>query len=336
MIPGFYFCICPDIFLSKQHIENMLLSFPTSWQTNLEKHTFWPDEVDSNLFWNTLTLQSLTASPKLIFIRQANEILAEQWKKISKTLGTPRSEILPIFFLENAFEKSSPKIPAHLSKLKCYEFAKKKEWFYSDAGITDKNINIYFKKELQKVNLQMENEVFQKLCENLIYDAYFIQSLIAQLTLLSENGKITSSVFSHLKAFTPEMKIFDLINSMERANFTEVWNKLNQEDDKGESYLFNLLAILASNARKLWNICAGNTSQIYPGSNYKISQAKKLGFQGVSEIFQMIFEADLAVKSGQKSQLQALETLITSYTNLFAGKKLNNKKIFISEKIMED
>ncbi len=328
---GFYFYICPDHFLAKQHLENMLTSFPTSWQDNLEKHIFWPDEVDSSLFWNTLTLQNLSSKPKLILVRQANEILADQWKKISVSLGTPRPDILPIFFLEVPFDKGNPKIPAHIAKLKCYEFAKKKNWFYSDSGINERNIHSYLKKELQRANLQVEQEVFGKICENLIFDAYFIQLLIDQLSLLAEDGKINSSALAHLKVFTPEIKIFDLIRDMESANHISIWHKLNMEDDKGESFLFPLLALLNSNARKLWDICSGNTTQTFPGNNFKITQAKKLGFTGVSKIFQMVFEADLAVKSGSKTPLQSLEILIVSYSNLFSNSKIDSNKIVISE-----
>ncbi len=327
---GFYFSICPDIYMAKQHIEEILFSFPSPWQ-GAEKYTFWPDEVESDKFWNALTLQNLANTPKLIYVRAAQNIIAQDFKKISSALACPRQNILPIFFLETIFEKNIPKIPAHITKLKCYEFAKKKNWIYTNIGLNEKNIHNYLRQEIQKINLQIDKNLLDNLAENIILDAYFIKSLIAQLELTANNGKITADTLACLSSFTPELKIFDLIRDMENNNIPKIWQKLAKEDDKGESFLFPLLGLLARNAGILWQICAGNTKQIYPSIEFKIVQAKKLGFEGVGKIYHLISQADLAVKSGKNTTLQALESLIINYTNLFSKAPINMSKIKIFE-----
>jgi len=335
-IPGFYFCTCPDALLSKQHIEVLLNSFDDEWQSKIEKYVFWPDELVDSKFWNALTLQNLSATPKLIIVRAAHTILAADWKKISSALATPRTAILPVFFLECAWEKGQAKIPAHIAKLKCFEFAKKKNWNYDNVGINDKNISSYLIKEGKKNNLQFDREVLNMLCETAIPDARSIQTLLSQLSLLAEDGKINPQVISQITAYAPDMIIFDLIRDMENCNFPKIWKRLALENDKGESFLFPLIALLARDARVLWQICAGENPYIHPSAKeFKMRQAKKLGFLGITEIFKMVLDADLSVKSGKSDTLQTLEKLITNYSSLFATKPLFESKIHINEILIE-
>ncbi len=336
-IPGFYFCTCPDALLSKQHLESFVESFDNTWHgDNAKRHVFWPDELGSDPFWNALTLQNLSATPKIIIVRAAHTILAADWKKISSALATPRTAIFPVFFLECAWEKGQAKIPAHIAKLKCFEFAKKKNWTYDNIGINERTISQYIGQEARKFNLQLDKNTLYTLCETAIPDAQFIQTLLSQLSLFAEDGKITPEIISQITAYAPEMVIFDLIKDMENCNFQKIWRRLSLENDNGESFLFPLMALLARDARILWQICAKENPYIHPSAkDFKIRQAKKLGFSGITKIFNIILEADLSVKSGKNDTLQALEKVIIDYSSLFASKPLFASKILINDIIIE-
>ena len=335
-IPGFYFCTCPDALLSKQHIESLVGSFDDTWQDKIEKYVFWPDELSDSKFWDTLTFQNFTSTPKLIIVRAAHTILAADWKRISSALATPRTVILPVFFLECAWEKGQAKVPAHIAKLKCFDFAKKKNWKYDNIGINDNNISSYIVQEAKKYQLQFDKETLKMLCETTIPDALFIQTMITQLSLFAEDGQITPQIISQITSYAPEMFIFDLIRDMENCNFPKIWKRLALENDKGESFLFPLISLLARDARILWQICAGENPYVHPSAKeFKTRQAKKLGFSGITKIFKIILEADLSVKSGKNDTLQALEKVITNYSSLFAAKPLFETKIRINDIVIE-
>ena len=335
-VPGFYFCTCPDALLSKQHVESLVNSFDDVWQGKIEKYVFWADELADSKFWNTLTLQNLSLTPKLIIVRVAHTILAADWKKISNALATPRSAIFPVFFLECAWEKGQAKIPAHIARLKCFEFAKTKKWKFDNIGINEKNISHYLIEEGKKNNLQFDRDTLNMLCETTIPDALFIQTLVSQLSLFAEDGKITPQVISQVTAYAPEMVIFDLIRDMENCNFSKIWKRLAAENDKGESFLFPLISLLARDARILWQICAGENPYVHPSvKEFKTRHVKRLGFSGISKIFKIVFEADLSVKSGKNDPLQALEKVIVSYSSLFAAKSLFESKVRINNIVVE-
>ncbi len=334
-VPGFYFCVCPDMYLTKRYIDEFLTSLGnvhSLWQNNVECLTFWPDELEDSRFWNALTMQTFSANAKCIIIRQAHTILAQDWKKISQSLASARSGILPIFSMEGAWEKNAPKIPAHITKLKCFEFAKSKNWYYSNIGINEKNIQAFVGQEAKKLDLQLDKNTLVTLCESAIPDAYFIHNLLLQLSLYAEHGKVDSSVLAQITAYTSEMQIFNLINDMENARLGSIWKRLSLEDDKGESYLFPLLALLSKEARTLWQLCAGESPYIFPTKKeMKLRQAKKLGFCGVSKIFQLIFESDFAVKSGKNNPLQVLENFIVSYAEIFSPSAVSLSKVRMFE-----
>lgn len=335
-IPGFYFCTCPDVLLSKQHVESLLNSFDGVWEGKVEKYFFWPDDLADAKSWNTLTLQNISLTPKIIIIRAAHTILAADWKKISSALATPRTGILPIFFLECAWEKGQAKVPAHIAKLKCFEFAKKQNWKYDNIGINEKNISSYLMQESKKIDLQLDRDTLNILSETTLPNAFFIQTLLSQLSLFAEDGKITPQIISQVIAYAPEMVIFDLIRDMENCNFPKIWKRLMSESDKGESFLFPLIALLIRDARILWQTCAGENPYVHPSvKEFKMRQAKKLGFSGIAKIFQIVLEADLSVKSGKNDPLQALEKVIVSYSSLFSTKPLFESKVRVNDIVIE-
>lgn len=326
--PGFYFCISKDVLLCKKHIEELLLTLPEAWQNNLATFTFWPDDLKDNKYFDALTLQSLSAEKKLVILRSAQSITAADWKRISTLLATPRSHVLPVFFLECLWEKASPKIPSFITKLKCFDFAKKQGWFYENIGINEKNIANYISKEANSQGLQLDKEVMQLLSQSAIFDALSIQMLLSQLSLFAQDGNITKDIVSQITAQAPELALFDLIKDMENGNTRKIWTRLSLESDKGESFLFPLIAILARDARILWQLRAGENPYVSPYiKEHKTKQAKKFGFTGIAKIFQIVLDADLAVKSGKNDPLQVLESVIISYTNLF------KKTVNIQEKI---
>lgn len=108
---------------------------------------FWADEGLGEKFWDVLTLQGLGSSRQTLFIRNAQILSAEVWKKLSGALGIPRPGIMPVFFFEGAWEKGQPKLPAYLTRLKCFEFADKKSGYGVLLLLIHAEFGISYRKE---------------------------------------------------------------------------------------------------------------------------------------------------------------------------------------------
>ena len=109
-IPGFYFCLCPDSTLAREHVDGLLKRVNAVGRER-EIRTFWADEGLDGRFWEALTMQGLTERPRALLVRGAQTLTAEVWKKLSAVLATPRPDILPVFFLESLWEKANPSCP---------------------------------------------------------------------------------------------------------------------------------------------------------------------------------------------------------------------------------
>lgn len=320
--PGFYFCLCPDAALSREHVTDLLAQLASQSEQHFEQRTWWGEEGLDSRFWESLTLQGLTDKPRALVVRGAHTLPAETWKKLSATLSTPRSGILPLFLMESAWEKGQPKLPAHVGKLKCLEFAEKKKWIWRSPGLTSNTLRRHVQERAQ--GLIFDGNALDVLCSVLALDAASVQGVLEQLTLAAtpdDTGArhVTVDLARQMTAHTPEVLIFDFIRYLQEGNRAAVWKTLLAEGDGGEAMLFPLLALLARETRTLWQIHAGEDvwlPQHLAGA--KRALAMKVGKSGLSHIFASIMEAEWAVKSGRRQPLQALEGLVAELTLIFS------------------
>lgn len=329
-VPSFYFCICNDAYLSKQHMDTFLNSLGKPWSvdsstnnTLIEKYTYWPEDLSEQKFWNTMTLQNLTGTPKLIYVRHAHSILADDWKKLSATLATTRNGILPVFFFECAWEKGIPKIPAHITKLKCFEFATSKKWEFRSIGLNEKNIKAFLFKELQKHAIVLNQESMEMLAFSIIPDATLIASTVSHLALLAENGTISKKNLAQLNGYVPELQIFDLIKDIENSNGKKIWALFAKDNTEGEDIIFSLIALMSREARMLWQLLMGEHVYIAPTIlDSKKILAKRLGATGLSTLFTALTEAEFAIKSGKYSVAQTFDFLLVTLCDIFSKKRM--------------
>lgn len=318
-IAGFYFCHCPDMQLAKEYMEKEYISsFGDAW-IQAERHTFWTEDIQAYL--SALDTISFETKNKILYIKNSHELSLEQWKKISVALGKPRADILSIFFLNNALEKGKLKVPQNIQKLKCYEFAKKKEWIFESVGITDKNFEqILCKEAAEKYGISLNHEVIAILKDILSPDYSSINNILAQLNLIKDkDGTVNAGALAQLTNYTPELVWFDIINKIEAGKSAEVWKLFykasNQIDD---SSIFAFLALMMREMRILWKIKA--KEQVFLPTNQisnKTNIALKLGFTNIAKIISLLCFADFAVKSGKKKSVETLEELIKDCIKIF-------------------
>ncbi len=319
-IAGFYFCHCPDMQLAKEYMENNYISsFGDVW-IQAERRTFWNEDIQAYL--SALDTISFETKNKIFYIKNCHELSSEQWKKISAALGKPRPDVFSIFFLNNGLEKGKLKVPQTVQKLKCYEFAQKKEWIFESVGITDTNFEKILRNEAKaKYGLVLNNDVIAILKDIVSPDYNSINNILAQLSLITgQDGVVNAGALAQLTNYTPELVWFDIINKIEAGKGAEVWKLFykasNQIDD---SSIFTFLALMMREMRILWKIKA-NEQVFLPSSQItaKNTLAAKLGFTNIAKIISLLCFAEFAIKSGKKKSVDTLEELIKDCIKIFA------------------
>lgn len=321
-IPGFYFCLCPDSALAREHVD-ALLEGVNGTGPKREVRVFWADDGLDGRFWETLTMQGLTQVPRALLVRSSQNLPADVWKKLSGVLGTPRPDILPIFFLESSWEKGQPKLPAHIAKLRCLEFADKQGWAWRSPGLDARALRIYIQQHAVLLGLRLETDALDALCAVVTPDAMAVHGVLAQLALAcpaGADGRVGVELIRAMAGSTPDVLIFEFIRHLQSGNVAEVWRTLLREGDGGESLLFPLLALLVREARQLWQIRAGESIWLpQQTAHLKRGLASRLGTSGLARLFAVLMDAEWAVKSGRRQPVQALEELVGSLTRLFAS-----------------
>ena len=318
-IPGFYFCLCPDSTLAREHVDGLLKRVNAVGRER-EIRTFWADEGLDGRFWEALTMQGLTERPRALLVRGAQTLTAEVWKKLSAVLATPRPDILPVFFLESLWEKGQPKLPAHIAKLRCLEFADKQGWVWRSAGLDARALRKHVQQRAAALELRLTPDALDALCAVVTPDAAAVRGVLEQLALASGDGEVGVELVRNMAESAPEVIIFEFIRHLQSGNSAAVWRTLLREGDGGESLLFPLLALLTREARLLWQIQAGENVWLpQQTANLKRSLASRLGTSGLANLFAALMEAEWAVKSGRRQPLQTLEELVGSLTLAFTS-----------------
>ena len=282
--------------------------------------TFWADEGLDRRFWDALTLLGMDGRQRVLIVRGAHQLSAEIWKKLSASLATPRPGVLPVFCMECPWEKGQPKLPAHIAKLKCLAFAEKQKWQWRSPGLEARTLRQYIQREAASLGLRMAPEALNTLAEMLIPDASAVRGVLEQLSLASQDGAVDVSLVRQMTEFTPDAVIFDFIRQLENGNARAVWKTLLREGDGGESLLFPLLTLMAREARTLWQMNAGEkvfVPQYVEAEKRRL--AAKLGPAGLSAVFEALAAAEFSVKSGARSPLQAMESLVAQLTLIFGA-----------------
>ena len=328
--PGFSICVCPDSRLTKMHIDTMLAEYPPSGGGSLlgssndsswERHIYWGDEPLSPGFWDALTLQDLFASPRVIIVNNAQNILADVWKTLSTTLGTPRDNVWPIFCFAVGFERGQPKLPAHIAKLQCLVFASSNKWLWSSPGLDAKGRADFVRSDAKRLGLFFAQGVFETVIARLPFDAAIIANEMQKLDLAAGDSKLVTTEHAAILELEPEPDIFSIIRNLQHGgNPAAVWQQaaLSEQAADKDKMVFGFLAMLAREARQLWQLAMGE--EVWLPSNVaaaKKNLARSLGLAGIAKLWQLALEADKGIKTGERSPDEALTSLFASLSLIF-------------------
>lgn len=319
---GFSVCICPDSALLLQHLESMLTE--QEQDRHWERHVFWGDDELSRQFWEELTLQGFVSTSRAIVVRNAQNLHLNELKQLSAALGRPNPQVWPIICLECPWEKEKAKIPAGVTKLPFFTFAKKQKWVWEQNGLTSSTLRGYIRNRSKALDLNFDDASFARLCEFLPPDASAVETELSKLALLvGKERKITLTDLGTLGS-VPDFDIFTLLKRLESGQSASVWRAILQEKVKGGDPLFFLLSMLQREARQLWQLLAGE--QIYIRQS-DLADKKQTAYSlkniGIARLWNYLYNAEYDVKSGKFSPDNVLDRLIRELTILF--KPLNRR-----------
>lgn len=314
--PGFSVLICPDSELLKERAESLLAEHPPA-SGEWERRVFWGDEEPTQVFWDALSQTSLFVSNRQVIVRQANLWKVDVWKNLSSALARPRENVWPFLCLEVGWEKGKFKIPAHIEKLKCMEFARKKGWLWERKGLEGAELEKFVAQEARRAKVSFEPEALRLFLENVIPDASAIRMEINKLAILNRGEKIVPETLS-IDSGTYERDAFGTLKKIEAGNWRGVLEDINSGNQSNR--LFFLLAVTERELRLFWQLLDGATPRM-PKDEAPIKRkiASRLGKQGAARGFAIVANAEWQVKSGSRTPEQTLETFCYEITTLFAS-----------------
>lgn len=300
-------------------LDELVSSFPPpggQW----ERHVFWGDDGLAKDFWEQFSLQGLFAQAKVLIVRQAQNLPAEQWKALSAALGSVAGTVWPIICLEVDSERGKPKVPAHIQKLACYGFAEKKGWLEVIPGLDSRSLPGFVLKAAKALGLNMTPQEAQQLAGRLLPDAALVQSDLAKLALLADHqGRLPKNAASLLE-HNQDIHIFEMIASIQNnTRQAAVWRQILDERLGGDVSVFGFMKLLQREARVLWQVLHNEPSPLPPSVlGQKRALAQGLGPALIARIFDLLLTAEKGIKTGERSPEQSFDKLAADLFTLFS------------------
>lgn len=286
-----------------------------------DRHAYWGDEALPPIFWEKLTLQGLFATPNALVIRNAQNIPADTWKRLSAALATPNNLAWPIFCLEVGFERGKYKVPAHIQKLKCLNFADKKGWVWRSLGLDAKGMRTFIQDGCRMRGLNLAPQALEALMAAMPEDATAANNELDKIALACSDEKIVTKDMAQLINHTPNLDIFTFIKALQSGKALTVWREVLREKGSGDSLVFPFLGMLIREARLLWQLLVGEDVRLSPYIlDEKKRMAQQLGHIALAQIWNIALEAERGIKTGERNTEQAMDVMVANLSSLFASR----------------
>ncbi|MCK5122545.1 MAG: DNA polymerase III subunit delta [Candidatus Pacebacteria bacterium] len=263
---------------------------------------------------------------------------------INKLAGNKQDEIIlkylenpeektRIFFVENSLDKRK-RIYKELNKLEKTGLVEIKE-FMTPANF---NFDLWIKNRVAKLGGKIENKAINILAISLgkgmaqkdrsknlkqSYNLWEADNEISKLVSYCDDQEITEKNVRLLVQSKVDLNIFNLIDSISSKNRNKSALLLNQQIEKGlnEIYILTMFVYQFRNLLKIKSLLEQNLSnqeiaikaKMHPFVIQKsIEQCRRFEMQDLKKIYQKLFDADLAIKTGKINPRLALDLLVVS------------------------
>lgn len=317
--PGLLFLICPDAELIHEQVAGVMREAKQA-----ETKAFWGDD-DKPLpgsFWQDLQVTGLFSTPKALVVRRAHQLKAEHWDKLSAAMKSKASEVTLLLCLEGEWNKNKPPIPAVAKKREIYTQAEQRGLIWQHPGLTQATMGQFVQAWAEREGLRLGPGAQQALSQALPPDARAARLELEKIALAATNG-VAEVVHAQLIAPHKEMDFFQFTDALSKGgDLGAVWQRVLQDHLKQprDQMLFPLMASVAREARMMMLIATGEEGRIkaHPYvKKLKTPLARRLGPAKIARIFDLLLEAELGVKTGERRPEQALDMLVARLSVLY-------------------
>ncbi len=321
-----YAILCsPDSSMLKKRANELAELFFKEKNKKKKEHIFWGDENLNAEFYEILTSNPLSLDPQADFVllRKADQMNAEEWKKISDIVGSLREDAFIILCIEsewdNYFGKLSLKLPLYITNQLCYSYAEKKAWIERIKPLSEENFANYIQNAMKLRGLTISKEIVHKLSSILPFQASAVENALDQLALNALNGEIRQEDLSHIAVNTVELDVFAYVEKLENQKSFDIWRDVLHDNNRAKEVYFAFISSLTKQARQMWQILSHETpNELKPYPLQIRSQtANRLGRKRVAYLFLLLREGELSIKTGKKDIAQAMEELICDLSTLY-------------------
>lgn len=283
------------------------------------KNSLSCDKIDAETsdfedFWNKFINVSMFARKKLFFIE--NVFFSEDFKKkfIENIAKMAESQDTLIIYEKKEIKKSDNFFVLLKKKAKIQEFDIPK----------GASLNSWLKKEFEELGFQARNEAVSRLLEFRGSDTWALANEVKKLVSfkLKDGKKIEVNDVELLVKPKIETAIFETIDAMGRRDKKKFLKLLQNHLEKGEEpvYLLNMINFQARTLllARVFRDKRKNLADFLKLGVFHPFVAKKawtasynFSFEQLKKIYQKIFEADLAIKTGKQGPKEALMALGT-------------------------
>ncbi|MFW5838025.1 MAG: DNA polymerase III subunit delta, partial [Desulfovibrionaceae bacterium] len=285
--PGFTFMVCPDSEILRRMVADLAAQY---WGEGYERRVFWgDDETLPPEFWSELTTPSLLGSNKVLVVRRAHKLKAEDFAKLVRPLAGKSSSIWPVFCLEAQWSRKGPGYPQALSRKKYFQVAQERGWVVESPGLTRKGAQDFVRQWAAREGLQAPPKAVQALASALPLDGRAAALELDKIALAVGEGEAVSPELAELVAPHADMDLFGFFEVLAGAGGgAPVWAQVLRDHAKSESMVFGLAGYVARQARQYALLLSGEQDKVKlpPFIKNKLSeQARRLGRSGVARLF---------------------------------------------------
>ena len=242
---------------------------------------------------------------------------ADTWKKLNAVLPQTVATCWPIILLEVPYERKKPKIPDYISKKKCFTFAEKQGWMFSDPGILESTALEYITKLAAKKYPHIPQQVLHNVSVQVPLEAKAIENELCKLEMFYDDSNNISNKEAILnKSRDADINYFAIMQQVMSGNLEHVF-KLITTDKDIDKHFFILSVFFEREFKSLWQI----KTQASTGSSYKQRTASMLSFEDLAQAMGCLVEAEWRLKQGLATGLQCFDYMLITLCKIFAKSK---------------
>ena len=301
----------PDTYRSRQKLNEIIEHYKKVHKSGLNLKYFDLQKSSYQDFKDEIQQASMFKEKKLLVLKNIFSNPDFKIKFLEQGKNFVKSDDIILIYEENKISESDS-----FSK-----FLKKEGKSQEFKLLEDYRLKNWVKKEFDNCQTEIDSKALGRLIDYVGNNLWQMANEIKKLVSYKKKGKIEAADIKLLVRPKIETDIFKTIDAIASKNKKQALSLLHKHLEKGDSplYLLSMINFQFRNLLVIKDLIEKNTpySRIINQSNLhpfivkkSFQQAKRFTLPQLKKIYQKIFEADLAIKTGRVDPETALDVLI--------------------------